>query len=479
MTGARHSTAITLSEVARITSGQVVRGEPDRTIRGAAFDTRLLEPGNLFCALKGDGADGHAFLDMAAQKGASGALISRAKDPTALNAPPELALVAVDDVMEALSKLAAEMRRQRTDMTVAAVTGSNGKTSTKEMLASILTAHAGKVHVLRSRQSYNNLLGVSTTLMAVHAEHLFGVIELGMNAPGEIAQLTALTTPDVGVITNVGPAHLEGLGSVENVARAKAELFQGLRPDAQAIIPEDQPVLAQAAAHLPEDHRHTFGRTAGANVRVANTGPSEKGTLEVRMEIRGRGLTATLNTLGAHNALNAAAAGAAAAAMGIPDPAIVAGLGQFRPAPHRLAVVRCGGATALDDCYNANPASMRAALETLAALPGEGHLGVLLGDMFELGDHSPALHRELGESLAGHRIHTAVLAGPMMKHAADGAAAGGMKPDRIHWTETTEQAGNLASTVFGDGFRVLVKGSRAMRLERALQLWGCGTAEDN
>jgi UDP-N-acetylmuramoyl-tripeptide--D-alanyl-D-alanine ligase len=479
MTGAGHATALTLSEVARITSGQVVRGEPGRAVRGAAFDTRLLAPGNLFCALQGEGADGHTFLDKAAQKGAPGALISRSKDPAALDAPPELALVAVDDVMDALSTLAAEMRRQRTDVTVAAVTGSNGKTSTKEMLASIVTAHAGEVHVLRSRQSYNNLLGVSTTLMSVHPEHRFGVLELGMNAPGEIAQLTALATPDVGVITNVGPAHLEGLGSVENVARAKAELFEGLRPDAHAIIPEGEPVLAQAAAHLPEDHRHTFGRSADASVRVADAGPSENGKLAVRMKIGGRNVEATLNTLGAHNALNAAAAGAAAAAMGIPDPAIVAGLAKFRPAPHRLAVVRCGGALALDDCYNANPASMRAALETLATLPGGGPLGVLLGDMFELGDHSPTLHRELGESLAGHRIHTAVLAGPMMKHAADGAVAGGMESDRVHWTETTEEAGNLASTVFGEGYRVLVKGSRAMRLERALELWGCGTAEGN
>ncbi len=419
----------------------------DVSFEGAAIDSRRLVAGELFVALPGGRADGHVFVAQAAQAGAAGALVATAQ-------PVELPQVVVPDVLAALQAHAAAHRR-RWGQRVLAVTGSNGKTTVKELLANILRL-AGAVHATQG--NFNNHLGVPLTLLGLRAEHQAAVVELGANHPGEIAALTHLAQPQVGVVTQAGDAHLEGFGDRAGVARAKGELFAGLAADGIAIINADDAFAQfwqEQAAHCQVV---SFGRTAEAEIRAADETATEQGS-RFSLHVPGAVAELFLPLLGAHNVSNALAAAAAAWAVGSSLEHIVAGLGAGLAVAGRLQPVRAlAGATLIDDTYNANPTSLDAALAVLARRGGRRYL--VLGDMAELGADAGRLHAQAGERAARLGIERLFSTGEL---AAEAARSFG--PAAATFADHQELLFALRAELAPD-VTVLVKGSRSAQMER-------------
>jgi UDP-N-acetylmuramoyl-tripeptide--D-alanyl-D-alanine ligase len=424
-------------------------------------DTRALTPGCLFVALEGERFDAHTFLAQAAAAGAAGALVRRGRTLPAL--PAGFALYAVDDTLRGLGALA-RFHRQRFTLPVGAVGGSNGKTTTKEMVGAILATRGA---ALKTEGNLNNEVGVPLTLFRLEPAHVAAVIEVGMNQPGEISRLTRITQPDAGLITIVQPEHLEGLGSLEGVADAEGELFQELAPTATAVVNLDDPLIAERAAKS-RAKKLTFGRAEQADVRLADVKLRGRAGMTATVRYQGRDWPVALAFVGEHNALNATGAFALALALGYRPEECVAGLAQARPYARRLNVVDApGGLTVVDDCYNANPASMTAALDTLAGLTAEGGRAIaVLGDMLELGTGELEEHAQLGVRVAAGRVERVAFFGP---RSAEGlkAAIGAMGERAAHFTEVEPLVAWLKPQL-REGDVVLVKASRGMRLERVV-----------
>ncbi|MHB8417413.1 MAG: UDP-N-acetylmuramoyl-tripeptide--D-alanyl-D-alanine ligase [Myxococcales bacterium] len=432
-------------------------GPLPESFSGVSTDSREAMPGGLFVALRGERFDGHGFLSAAKAAGAAGALIQRGSPR-----PAGLAVIEVDDTLRGLGALGHGHRRRFTPVLVA-VTGSVGKTTTKELLAAALSPLGP---VLKTEGNLNNEIGVPLTLLGLRPEHRAAAIEMGMNHEGEIARLAAMAEPRGGIVTNVRGVHLESLGTVERVAEAKGELFRGLPPDGVAIAGADDPrALAQARAS--GRRVVTFGKSP-ADVQLLAVRQS-LGGLDFEVRADGRQLRARLSFLGEHSALDACAALAAASACGVELDRAVSALAAARPAPHRLAVVPlAGGVVLLDDCYNANPYSTIAALNTLREL-GEGRrLGALLGDMLELGPEELALHREVGG--AAHGLSWLFAFGPRASALAEGAREAGV-PQVAHGLEV-EPGLTWIRSQLRPGDLVLLKGSRGMRMERFSEALG-------
>ncbi len=415
-----------------------------------ATDSRKLPPGALFVALRGERYDGHAFAAQALRQGAAAVLVEAA---AGLSLAPA---IVVEDSRRALGQLAA-WHRARMPARLAAITGSNGKTTVKEMAAAILAAAAGAEAVLATAGNLNNDIGMPLTLLGLTPAHRYAVIEMGMNHPGELAVLTRLARPDVALVNNALRAHLAGLGSVEAVARAKGEIFAGLTDAGIALINADD---AHADLWRQMAGAHTvlsFGFGVAADVRIE---AAPGGALRLRTP---DGLIATsLRVPGKHNLCNAAAAAAIAIAFGIGAEPIARGLAAYVGSKGRLQPHACiQGATLIDDSYNANPDSVLAAIEVLAARPGTRLL--VLGDMGELGCDAAALHREVGERACAAGIDRLFCLGEMSVHAAQGFGHGAMHFERIE-----ELLAELENTL-GPEVTVLVKGSRFMRMERVVQ----------
>ena len=431
----------------------------DRPFAGVGIDTRRLEPDALFVALPGERVDGHAFLADALQRGAAGALVSRC-DPDV-----SLPQVIVPDVHAALIGLAVDWRAAF-EGPVVALTGSNGKTTVKEMIAAILRTRG---QVWATPGNYNNELGVPLSLLGLEpARHRAAVFELGANHVGEIAQLTAWVRPQVGLITQAGRAHLEGFGSVEGVARAKGELIAGLRPDGVAVINADDPFAAYWTTLAP-GRVVRFGFAPQADVRAdpaaCRVTVDASGLAQV-FELRtpSGAVEARLGFLGRHNLRNALAAAAVGEALGLPLADVAAGLAAACPAPGRLNwLVGTGGVRLIDDTYNANPTSMAAAIDVLAELPGERWL--VVGDMGELGAEAAALHAEMGAHARVRGVDRLYACGTLSAAAVD--AFGG---DARHFADQ----GELIDGLLGDlgackaPPTLLIKGSRRMAMERVV-----------
>ncbi len=456
----------TVGRLAEILGGRLLGSDGAASVGPACIDTRRLVPGDLFVALEGDNTDGHAFLEQAHRAGALAALVRDGFEERGFSLPSGLAALVVADPLAALTSYAAYLRQESAAVFVG-LTGSNGKTTTKEMLASILNEAAGPQAVVKTEGNLNNHIGVPLTLSRIDGRVRYAVVEMGMNHPGEIAHLAGIARPSLGLITSIGRAHLEFLGSLEGVARAKAELFEALPVDGYAIYPEDQPILAEKVSHLPPGRRWTFGTTAGAKMRLVERRETADGQHIVLSWPSGR-LELDLSAAGRHNALDAAAAAAAALALGLEPRVVRAGLSAFRPAAHRSVLTRIGGALVLDDCYNANPSSMEAALTALAEM--EGRSGAILGDMAELGPDSVSLHRSTLEVALNLGFERLVLVGPLMAEAA-ASLSGRMDSEHLALFRDALQAGEQAARWFVGGWNVLVKASRTTGLERALERW--------
>lgn len=435
-----------LSEAAGVLHGKVI-GE-DVAFHAVSTDSRTVQAGDLFVALRGERFDGHAYVAECLQRGAAAALVCQ---PVA-GAGSQLV---VADTRVALGKLAAYWRSQFA-IPLVAVTGSNGKTTVKEMLAAILRAAAGgDAAVLATQGNLNNDIGLPMTLLKLRGQHRYAVAEMGMNHAGEIAYLTRLGRPDVALVNNALPAHLEGLGSVEGVARAKGEIFQGLGAGGTAIINADD-AYAPLWRELAAPHRiQTFGLEQTADVS-ADYQLNADGS-EVTLKTPQGSARLHLPAAGLHNVRNALAATAAALAMGVTLEAVVNGLQQFSGAKGRLQR-KSGlqGCTVIDDTYNANPASMRAAIDVLAACPGKRVL--VLGDMGELGADAELLHAEIGQYARAARLDGLLTLGEMSR------AYAGERYD------TPEQLADALRPQLDNTTTVLVKGSRFMRMERVVAL---------
>jgi UDP-N-acetylmuramoyl-tripeptide--D-alanyl-D-alanine ligase len=455
-------------ELAAATGGSWVASPPAEAI-GISTDTRQPAPGACFVALKGERFDAHDFLADAERAGAACAAVAEGALPRVQGAT-RLPLLAVPDTLAALGAIA-RFHRRRFAIPLAAVTGSNGKTTTREMIAAILSARGP---VLKSEGNLNNEVGVPLTLLRLGPEHTAAVIEMGMSHPGEIARLAAIAEPAVGVVTNANAAHLAGLGTVDAVADAKAEIYQGLPPGGIAVANADDPRMLRRA-QLSGRRLLTFavGRGRRGDVvalEILSHGPEG---LTFLLGIGNRELEVRLALVGGHNAANAAAAAAAAVALGASDREIVGGLAAVRPVGRRLRLERLpSGALLVDDCYNANPASMAAALRALSEIAAsqDGARPVaVLGDMLELGPIEVEAHRALGAEAVRAGVRLLAAFGPRSRATLAAARAAGLPEDMgFHAEEVAALAGFVRARLRA-GDVLLVKGSRGMKLERLVE----------
>jgi len=420
-----------------------------------ATDTRTLAAGDLFVAIKGEHFDGHDFVGAAFERGAAAALVGESRADTLGGN-----LVVVEEPLAALGRLAAHWR-SRFSIPVIVVVGSNGKTTVKEMLAAILCAQFGERRVLVTQGNLNNAIGLPLTLLRLRDEHVAAAIELGMNHAGETAELAAIAQPTVALINNAQREHQEFMRSVAEVALEHAALVRALRDGGTAVVNADDPsvdVWRAAARERPGVRIVDFALEHPAAIRLRNA-PAAGNAMQIATPAGDAALT--LNAPGRHNLSNALAAASAALAIDVPLRAIVAGLESFRPVTGRLATRRtAAGVTVIDDSYNANPDSVRAAIDVLAAaLPPRW---LVLGDMGEVGAGGPAFHREVGEYARTARIERLLTAGTL---TAESAAAFGTGAE--HFASVEDLAAHLADSA-PPGATILVKGSRVMRMERVV-----------
>ena len=437
---------MTLAAAARVLDGALAGADTEFT--GVSTDTRTLAPGALFVALTGPHFDGHAFVAAAAGKGAVGALVARPVDT-------EVPTVQVADTRLALGRLAAHWRQQF-DIPVIAVTGSNGKTTVKNMIAAIMSETGPG---LATQGNLNNDIGVPLTLLRLRAGDRYAVIEMGMNRPGEIDYLTRLTHPTIALINNAAAAHLAGLGSVEAVARAKGEIYAGLGDDGIAIVNADDDYAGLWRALAGRRRIMTFGLDRPADVTAEYTLAADGST--IHLQTPQGGISMRLSLLGRHNVMNALAAGSAALAAGASLADIQAGLEKLKAVSGRLEVkAGANGARVLDDTYNANPGSLAAGVEVLKSSAGERVL--VLGDMGELGESAADIHRRVGALAARLGIERLYAVGELTREAV---AAFGTKAR--HFDSQEALIDDLRRSMHAD-MTVLVKGSRSSRMERVV-----------
>ncbi len=419
----------------------------DGSFSGLSTDTRTLRGGELFFALQGPNFDGHDYVGSAAAAGAAGAVVSRPVDVAASQ-------ITVDDTRAALGRLAAAWRRGR-PATVIGITGSNGKTTVKEMVRSCLQQRAP---TLATDGNLNNDIGMPLMMSRIEDEHRYAVLEMGANHGGEIAYLVSLASPDVVLITNAAAVHLEGFGSVDGVARGKGEILTDARRPDVAVLNADDEYFDYWSSLAADVRIVSFGLGADADVHPESVRASTHAS-RFRLVLPAAAIDVTLPLSGPHNVRNACAAAAVAHALGIDAERIRRGLERIAPVRGRLQPLPGrNGATLFDDSYNANPPSVMAAAEFLARLPGDNWL--VLGDMKELGGDAAALHREVGEAARACGIDRVFALGDLGRHIVEGFG------ESARWYGSPESLIDDLATSLAPGINVLVKGSRSMRMER-------------
>jgi UDP-N-acetylmuramoyl-tripeptide--D-alanyl-D-alanine ligase len=442
-------TTMRLGEIVRVARGQLV-GE-DREFCGVSTDTRTIKAGALFVALAGPNFDGHDYVQAAAQKGAAAALVAKPL-------PVEIAQVVVDDPLAALSAFAREWRRQFS-IPVIGVTGSNGKTTTKEIIGAILSRLGA---CLVTRGNLNNHIGVPLMLLEMNASHRYAVIEMGANHIGEIAHLAAIAEPTIGIVTNAGAAHLEGFGSLDGVAQGKGEMFKALPADGVAVINADDKYAAFWRDNRTPDDAFTFGFEQPADFTAHKVqAAGDQGGFKIDFDLVTPSGTrpATLGLGGLHNLRNALGACAVSAAAGATLDDLVAGLAAVRAVAGRLELKPAlNGAFLVDDSYNANPSSLKAGLDAFRSFGGARWL--VLGDMMELGDSADELHAEVGRYAKQAGIARLFAIGQRSHFAVEAFGRG------AQWFKDIDSLIAEARAALAPGIAVLIKGSRSNRLER-------------
>lgn len=447
---------MTVGDIVDATGGRLI-GFPEGDISGVSTDSRNITAGELFVALRGENFDGHSYLSTASELGAAAALCDeywlRGHQP-----PDGMTVIAVADTLRALGDLA-RWQRNRYDIPVVGITGSNGKTTCKEMLATILEQLGPG---LRTAGNLNNLIGLPRMIFMLTADHGWAVLEMGMSELGEIDRLAEIAAPQVGIVLNAFPAHLESMGSVENVAVAKGELLLRLPPGGTAIVNADDPLISRCPSPAGVA-RISFG-LGNADVRGENIHQLGINGQEFTLVIAEKSYPVRLSAFGRHAIYNALAAAAGAHALGLPIELIANGLQLFRPYDKRFSLEQVGGFYLIDDSYNANPASTGAALATLSDLKGDHSAYVALGDMLELGGNEANLHRMIGVQAAqvADRLY---LFGALGEFTAEGAVSAGMPPEHvIRGMSHAEIAADILGRA-GAGDFIMLKGSRGMKMD--------------
>jgi UDP-N-acetylmuramoyl-tripeptide--D-alanyl-D-alanine ligase len=458
--------AWTLEEILTATGGRLEKQPSASRFDEIVTDSSKVKTGSVFIALRGERFDGHRFIKDAINRGAGCLVVHQALRATDLRS---VTAIKVPDTLRALGDLA-HFRREKYRPKVLAITGSNGKTTTKEMLAAILQ-HGSldgqplKGRVLKTEGNFNNLVGLPLTLLRLRKRHRVVVVEMGTNRPGEIGRLAEIAAPDVAIITSVAPAHLEGLNSLAGVAKEKGALFSGMRAAGTIVVNLDDPWVRRLGDRF-SGKKVIYG--AGGQIRAESGSLLDSGTMRFTLRAGHQRAQVRLNFLGQHNIANALGAAAMARSLGIPLPKIRRGLESVKPYSMRMQLESWRGIGIINDAYNANPASMIAAIKTLAGINSRGQRIAVLGDMFELGKQSRREHLRLGSHLAQARLDLAYLLGERAPDVRKGALRAGMKSDQVIVGESHSDIGQRLRAHLKKGDWLLIKGSRGMKMETVL-----------
>jgi UDP-N-acetylmuramoyl-tripeptide--D-alanyl-D-alanine ligase len=449
---------LSLSRIAEFISG---RGEfpPQSIAQGYSIDSRTVQPGEVFFAVKGENMDGHDFVDQALAKGALAAVVGQDQGR---RYSAMASLISVGDTLVALQTLAAAVRRLWAKPLIG-VTGSAGKTTTKEAIAHVL---ATRFRVFKSEGNFNNHFGLPLMLLKIEAEHDLAIIEMGMSHAGEIAALAKIAQPEIGVVTNVAPVHLEYFKSIAEIARAKYELIQSLPARGTAVLNADDEYVAQFGRDF-HGNVITYGFHASADVRAENFRSQGVFGSNFDVVIGGCREHATLPLLGVHNIANALAAVSVSVERGLAPSEAVMALATITPADKRGQVVKLGNITVINDCYNSNPQALDAMVDALAATPAARRI-VVAGEMLELGPSAEAMHRQCGRHFAQNRIDVLLGVRGLAEPMAESAREAGI---RAEFVATPDEAGEWLARETRPGDVVLLKASRGVKLERALEKW--------
>ncbi len=454
----------TLAEMVEAVHGEVMGISPKEPLGRVVTDTRTLLPRDVFVALRGERFDGHDFVEQAVERGASAVVVHALGGPERVK--DRAAVVVVSDTLRALGDLARWVRR-RFSAPVIGITGSNGKTSTKEMTASILSR---RFKILKSPGNFNNLIGVPLTLLELTADHQAAVIEMGINVVGEMERLASIAQPTVGIITNIHPAHLEGLGSVHTILSEKGKLWEALGENGTAVVNADDEHLASFARTLK--CRSVRYSAVGTSAEFFVDGPVAvfAGESSFRLATPSGVAPIRLQAMGTHHVRNALAAAAAAHVLGFSLEEIRSGLEAYRPVKQRMNVVVLeDGVSLVDDTYNANPASMAEAFRAVKAAAQGKPLALVLGEMRELGEASSRWHRWVGEQAAATEPSLLVALGAHAADLLEGARSAGLSSNRCFLVSDHEEAAGVVLRRLQPSQWVLVKGSRGMTMERVVE----------
>jgi len=452
--------SLPLSQIAQLAGGSISSGDQTVVVNKVSTDSRTLKSSELFVALRGENFDGHNFVESAAQIGAAGAIVESTWNG---EIPKNFALIRAKDTLQAYQDLAANYRKSLT-LKVVAITGSNGKTSTKDFTAAVL---AHRFRVTKTEGNFNNHVGLPRTILEATSADEIGVWEIGMNHPGEIATLAKVAAPDVAIITNIGVAHIEFMGSREKIAEEKAALAEAVGADGAIILNADD-LFTKTIASRARGKVILAGTNSGS-IQAAEITQSGTGADFTILEGAHR-CRAQLSVPGLHMVQNALLAVAAGRAFGLSLEECAAELVAAPLTRARSQIKDIGGVQFLDDSYNANPDSMKAALRTLVELDADGKRIAVLGEMRELGDQSERGHREVGETAAVLKIDQLIAIGDIAAAIADAAGQAGLRKTTI--VKSTSEAAEVLGEIAAPGDLVLIKGSRAARTEEVIEHFG-------
>jgi UDP-N-acetylmuramoyl-tripeptide--D-alanyl-D-alanine ligase len=455
---------ITVAQICKATGGRLLAGKIEAEVTGVAIDSRQVKAKDLFVAFTGERTEGHNYLNHCAALGAAAALVEQEVD-----LPPGLAVIRVSSTLYAIQELARWYRTLFPGVKVVGITGSSGKTTTKELTAAALS---GGFTLLKSQGNQNNELGLPLTMFALREDIQVAVLEMGMSDLGEIGRLCEIASPDIGIITNIGEAHMERLGSKESILRAKYELAEGLKPGGTLIYNGDDPFLIRRVKEEIRDIQLIPCGLSAKNLFRATDILADAQGSSYTLHWQGGIQAIELQVPGRHNVGNSLLAFAAAAVLGVEPILAAQGLETTRGEKGRMDVSEIYGMTVIDDAYNANPSSMRAALEYLASLLAPRRIA-FLGDMLELGDFSVAAHRDLGTLAAQLGVDIVIAVGHFAGDVTQGALQGGMSPEQVLSFPSSQDA-SQALDLLQPGDVVLLKGSRGLKMEVILEFFKHG-----
>lgn len=451
----------TMADVMKATNAVIRKTLSASVFGGVTTDTRKIEEGMLFVALKGERFDGHDFIAQAAQKGALGAIVSKDYDVSKLDGI-DIDVFAVDDTLTAYQQLAA-FWRAKFNIPVIAITGSNGKTTTKDLTAAVLS---GKWNVLKTQANFNNEIGLPMTLLQLNKTHQAAVVEIGMRGLGQITAMAKIAKPTIGVITNVGETHMELLGSMENIAKAKSEMAQAISINGKVILNADDPFVSKMNA-VTKAHVVYFGVEHAADVKAFDVKAVQGGKMEFDAVVGDKQAHFVLNMLGLHNVYNCLAAIAAGYACGLTVEEMQRGLAGFTPTAMRFEYKKIGDFAVINDAYNASPASTEAALKNLAQV-AKGRKILVMGDMFELGSAEQRAHADVGRQAAENGVDIVITRGELTRFTAQAARDAGVP--EVYECPTHEEAAALLKKLLQPGDTVLFKGSHGMHMEKIIEM---------